>query len=83
MVLKMKKYYFKIIALIFFSLFLFIVNVNATEFSGGIMFGYSGGTSFQLDGMVGNFAEGFPLKMQLALVYSRVNPGSAWDSSRV
>ena len=74
---------FKVFILFTLFSFLLIMPVEATDFSGGIMFGYSGGTSFQLDGMVGNFAEGFPLKMQLAIVYSRVNPGSAWDARRV
>lgn len=81
--LKMKNNYFKVIALSVVGLFVLSPNVDATDFSGGIMLGYSDGTSFQLDGMVGNFAQGFPLKLQLALVYSRVNPGSAWEARRV
>ena len=47
---------------------LMVAEAGATDFSGGIMFGYSGGTSLQLDGMVGNFAEGFPMSN---------NPGSS------
>ncbi|HEM49265.1 MAG TPA: hypothetical protein ENO27_03545 [Caldithrix sp.] len=75
--------FFKIILIILFVFILITVQANAVELSGGVMVGYSGGTSFQLDGMIGQFAQGFPLKMQLALVYSRVNPGSAWDAREV
>jgi hypothetical protein len=73
----------KIIFAFVLSLFMFTIKVNAVELSSGIMFGYSGGTSFQVDGMVGNFAEGFPMKMQLAIVYSRLNPGNSLDARRV
>ena len=62
---------------------LMVAEAGATDFSSGIMFGYSGGTSFQLDGMVGNFAEGFPMKMQFGIVYSRLNPGNSLDARRV
>jgi len=65
------------------GLFLIVAQAGATDFSSGIMFGYSGGTSFQIDGMVGNFAEGFPMKVQLGIVYSRLDPGKALDARRV
>ena len=65
------------------GLFLIVAQAGATDFSSGIMFGYSGGTSFQIDGMVGNFAEGFPMKLQLGIVYSRLDPGKALDARRV
>lgn len=74
---------FKLSSMLLLGIFLIINQAGATDFSSGIMFGYSGGTSFQIDGMVGNFAEGFPMKLQLGIVYSRVNPGSAWGAREV
>jgi len=74
---------FKFITIFTFTVILFILPVHGANFSSGVMFGYSGGTSFQIDGMVSNFAQGFPLKMQLAIVYSRVNPGNSLDARRV
>lgn len=79
----MKKNIFRVIGLFILGLFVLSANVGATDFSGGLMLGYSGGTSFQLDGMVGNFAEGFPMKMQFGIVYSRLNPGNSLDARRV
>ena len=79
----MKKNIFRVIGLFILGLFVLSANVGATDFSGGLMLGYSGGTSFQLDGMVGNFADGFPMKMQFGIVYSRLNPGNSLDARRV
>jgi hypothetical protein len=73
----------KFVSLILLGVCLFFSSLTATDFSSGIMFGYSGGTGFQIDGMVSNFAQGFPLKMQGAIVYSRVNPGNSLDARRV
>jgi len=68
---------------IFVVLLCFTQMTYSTDFSGGVMFGYNGGTGFQLNSTVSNFAQGFPFKMQFGVGYSRVDPGSPLGARKV
>lgn len=61
----------------------FISIASATEFSGGLLLGYNGGPGLQLNGKVGQFAEGLPLQMSFTAAYSRVDPGKAWEARSI
>jgi hypothetical protein len=57
--------------------------LHAAEYTGSFLIGYNGGTGLELDGRVGQFAEGFPLELKLALAYTGMNPGNAADARRI
>jgi hypothetical protein len=44
--------------------------------TGGLLVGYGGGTTGQLQGAVSDFAEGFPLSARLALGFTSIDPGN-------
>lgn len=48
---------------------------HTAEFSGSLLVGYSGGAGLKVGGMVSQFAKGFPLSMEIALGYARMDPG--------
>ena len=66
----------KLVSLTIIGLFLLISGIQATEFSSGLMLGYNGGPSFQINGSVGKFAQGFPFKMEIGAAYARMDAGT-------
>ncbi len=60
-----------------------IVPVNASTFSTDLLVGYNGGFGMQINGMVSEFASGFPLNLSFGLGYTSVNPGNAADARRI
>ena len=63
----MKKYKISLL-IILLPIILFIPGISrAADYSAGAIIGYNGGPGFQLSGMVGNFAQDFPLNLQILL----------------
>jgi hypothetical protein len=56
---------------------------QALQTFGGFMAGYDGGLSFHASGGINNFAQGFPLGLELELGYAIVEPGDALRARRV
>jgi hypothetical protein len=68
--------------------FLFIIillspALLAADFTGNLQIGYQGGLGFQLGGKVSNFAQGFPMNLQLSVAYRSMDPGNAADARRI
>ncbi len=59
------------------------VSARASELSSDVMLGYKGGPGLQLNGVIGNFAQGFPFNIQLGIAYARLDPGNATDARRI
>lgn len=57
-------------------------NLNPV-FSGGIVFGYNGGFSTQINGTVSGFNTGFPLAFRFGIGYTSVDPGNPLDARKV
>ena len=49
----------------------------------GVNAGYSGGASFQINGMISDFAQEFPLKIKMGVGYISLNPGKPLDARRI
>jgi hypothetical protein len=68
-------------------LFIFILTpatlVYAANFSADILAGYSGGPGFQINFVTADFAQGFPLNVQLGIAYSGHDPGNAADARKI
>jgi hypothetical protein len=64
-------------------LMMLIIGLHSAEYSGSVLVGYNGGPGFEMNGRVGQFAEGFPLELQLAMAYTGLNPGNAADARRI
>jgi hypothetical protein len=64
-------------------LIILLFGLQAAEYSGSFLVGYNGGAGFEMDGRIGQFAEGFPLQLQLAVTYTGLNPGNAADARRI
>jgi hypothetical protein len=59
------------------------VSVQGAEFTGDILAGYNGGVGLQINFRAADFAQGFPLYLQLGMAYSRLDPGSAADARKI
>ena len=57
--------------------------VPGPEFSGGVVLGYYGGFGVQVNAMISNFAQGFPLAVRGGIGYASVDPGKALDARRI
>jgi len=55
----------------------------AQDFSLNGLGGFKGGTGFRLAGAVSNFAQGFPLSVELGVTYVTLDPGRAMDVRRI
>jgi len=67
---------------ILISIFVFLP-LKAADLSAGVIGGYNGGTGFQINGEIGEFAQGFPFGVQLSIGYILLNPGIALDARKV
>ena len=68
----------KLLIVLFFTFYL-----NAAEFSTGLLIGYNGGSGFEINGRVGQFARDFPLQLQIDINYTGLNPGNAAEARRI
>jgi len=57
--------------------------VQSTELSGSVLMGYNGGPGFKVGGMVSRFAKGFPLSIELAVGYTRMDPGDPLEARKI
>jgi hypothetical protein len=55
----------------------------AEDFSLTGLGGYKGGTGFRLAGAVSNFAQGFPLSIEVGVTYVSLDPGRALDVRKI
>ena len=53
------------------------------DFSGEALIGYNGGFSLQANLVTANFAQGFPMNLQIGLAYASMDPGNALDARRI
>jgi hypothetical protein len=60
-----------------------VVSLNAADFSAGLLVGYNGGSGFEMNGRVGQFARELPLELQLDINYTGLNPGNAAEVRRI
>ena len=60
-----------------------VVNGNASNLSTDILVGYNSGLGIQVNGMVSDFAKGFPMNLSLGVGYTSLNPGNAADARRI
>jgi hypothetical protein len=60
-----------------------LICVQAADFSTSFLVGYNGGTSLEINGRVSEFAEDFPLQLQLGIAYTGLNPGNAPRARRI
>lgn len=79
----MAAYKEKLQLLTIIGILIFLPNAYSAEYYGGLTVGYSGGPSYQLHGKVGQFAQGFPLQVQIALAYTSLDPGKALAARRI
>jgi len=56
---------------------------HAADFSTSLLFGYKGGMSYRATAGFANFAQGFPLALELGITHSRVDPGDPFPARRV
>jgi hypothetical protein len=70
-----------IILVAFFSLI--PRGARSTELSANMMLGYNGGPGFRVGGMASEFAKGFPLSIDLAVGYTRMDPGDPLRARRI
>lgn len=68
--------------LLFFTV-LAVTGARSAEFSGSAQVGYNGGPAFRLGGMVSQFAQGFPLSVELAVGYATMDPGDPLKARRI
>ena len=55
----------------------------AEDFTITTLAGYKGGAGFRVAGSVGNFAQGFPLAIELGITHIRLDPGRALDVRKI
>ena len=70
----MKKYLF---------LLFFIFYLHAADFSTGLLIGYNGGSGFEFNSRIGQFARDFPLELQFDINYTGLNPGNAAKARQI
>jgi len=58
-------------------------SADAARFSAGFQAGYRGGVGAEVNGMVADFAKGFPMALRVAVGYSVREPGNANDARRI
>jgi len=65
------------------AMFLASQGASAADFSAGLGIGYSMSFAARGEGLVTNFAQGFPFGLGFAITYTGVDPGDPWGARRI
>ena len=69
---------------LFIILFIIPGGIRAgTKFEGGVRVGYNGGMGWQLNGLLLDFAQGFPFQIRANLGVSYFDPGNATEARKI